>query len=226
MAAARIGFAAPHLRPSRRLALRETDCQLDRLDQADGIGDALAGDVERGAVIDRRADDRQPQRDVDRPAERHHLDGNQPLVVIARDRPRRTRRASRATKTVSAGNGPATSMPRARRPRPPGRSTRVLFAPDEPVLAGVRIEPGEREPRRGNPNRGSSLGRQRRSTSSSRSLRSARAARRRAERGRSPARRAAPPRRTSSPRAARRSGAPAAPCAPSTGGPPAPRLPC
>ena len=39
--------------------------ELHRFDQARRIGDALARDVERGAVIDRRADDRQAQRDVD-----------------------------------------------------------------------------------------------------------------------------------------------------------------
>ncbi len=36
-----------------------------RLDQAAGVGHALAGDVERGAVVHRGAQHRQPQRDVD-----------------------------------------------------------------------------------------------------------------------------------------------------------------
>ena len=47
------------------------------------IRHAPPGDVERGAVIDRRAHDRQAQRDVDRPAERQQLHRNQPLIVIA-----------------------------------------------------------------------------------------------------------------------------------------------
>ena len=51
--------------PRRRQALGI----LDRLDQAELVGDALAGDVERGAVVDRGADDRQAQRDV-HPAQR------------------------------------------------------------------------------------------------------------------------------------------------------------
>src|SRR4051794_21622116 len=56
-----------------------------RLDQAGRIRHPLAGDVERGAVIDRRADDRQPEGDVDRAPECEQLYRNEPLVVVARD---------------------------------------------------------------------------------------------------------------------------------------------
>src|SRR4029079_16023803 len=44
-----------------------------------GIGHAWARDVERGAMIDRRADDRQPEGHIHRLAECEQLDGNQPL---------------------------------------------------------------------------------------------------------------------------------------------------
>ena len=56
-----------------------------RVHHAAGVGDAAAGDVERGAVIDRRADDRQAQRDVHGLAEREQLHGHQALIVVAGD---------------------------------------------------------------------------------------------------------------------------------------------
>ena len=76
---------------------------IDGLDQAVLVGDALAGDVEGGAVIDGGADDRQAERDVDAgkllpaagrgidlEAEQLHRDVS--LVVIHRDRRHRTGR--------------------------------------------------------------------------------------------------------------------------------------
>ncbi len=52
-----------------------------------GEGDALPGDVERGAVVDRRADDRQAERDVDAGVERQQLHRPVTLVVVhAHDR--------------------------------------------------------------------------------------------------------------------------------------------
>src|SRR5919202_5680071 len=65
----------------------------DRLDQAALAGDALAGDVEGGAVVHRGADDRQAEGDVDArqrlpPARRgvhreaEQLDRDVPLVVV------------------------------------------------------------------------------------------------------------------------------------------------
>src|ERR1051325_1488658 len=49
------------------------------------FGDALAGNVERGAVIDGRSDKRKSQGDVDGFAKRKTLDRNPGLVMIARD---------------------------------------------------------------------------------------------------------------------------------------------
>ena len=46
------------------------------------VRDALAGNVERGAVVHRRADDRQAQGDVDRVAEPHELGRDVPFVVV------------------------------------------------------------------------------------------------------------------------------------------------
>src|SRR5437660_8927633 len=58
---------------NRRLP-RESRGQAHGRDHAARIGDALARDVERGAVIDRRPHDRQAERHIDRLAEREKLD--------------------------------------------------------------------------------------------------------------------------------------------------------
>src|SRR5437660_4261385 len=60
----------------------ELDRKLERLAQAAGIGAAAAGDVERGAVVNRGTHERQPERDVHAPAERGVLEHGQSLVVI------------------------------------------------------------------------------------------------------------------------------------------------
>ena len=51
----------------------------------DVVGDALAGDVEGGAVIDRGAVDRQAERDVHRGVEGDELDRDVALVVVLGD---------------------------------------------------------------------------------------------------------------------------------------------
>src|SRR4029077_7393533 len=50
--------------PKRLRGLCELDGKVDGFDQAAGIGLAGAGEVERGAVIDGGADERQAERDV------------------------------------------------------------------------------------------------------------------------------------------------------------------
>ena len=70
-----VALAAPHI----------SAASLTAAIMLPGIGHALAGDIERGAVIDRGADDRQPDRDVDRGAKRQQLHRDQTLIVIARD---------------------------------------------------------------------------------------------------------------------------------------------
>ena len=52
----------------------------------DGLARPRAGDVECRAVIGRCADERQSQRDVDRPVESQRLDRDQRLIVIHADR--------------------------------------------------------------------------------------------------------------------------------------------
>src|SRR4026209_3043826 len=65
----------PPQRKSRREAHRLYDARV--------IGHAAAGDVERGAVIDRGANDRQSERDVDGASKGQQLHRDQALVVIA-----------------------------------------------------------------------------------------------------------------------------------------------
>jgi len=62
----------------------ELDGERDGLEQAAGIGAAAPRDVERRAVIDRRAHDRQSQGYIDRVAEARALDHRQTLVVVHR----------------------------------------------------------------------------------------------------------------------------------------------
>src|SRR3546814_4231497 len=62
----------------------ELDRELQRGAQAAGVGFAAAGQIERGAVIDRRANDRQAKRDVDGLSEAGVFEYRQSLVVIHR----------------------------------------------------------------------------------------------------------------------------------------------
>jgi hypothetical protein len=60
------------------------DCKLESGSHAGRIGPALTGDVERSAVVRRSPGERQPQCDVNRAAERCHLDRSHPYIVIRR----------------------------------------------------------------------------------------------------------------------------------------------
>ncbi len=98
-------------------------------------------------MVDRGADDRQPERDVDRLAERQQLDRNQSLVVVAGDH-RIEFAAHRADEHCVGRKRPGdidAALPRRRRRR---AEHRLLLAADQPVLAGVRVQSGQPEPRR------------------------------------------------------------------------------
>src|SRR4051794_37539352 len=84
------------IRGRRNAGGRERFGVVDRLDQAEFVGDALAGDVEGGAVVHRSADDRQAEGDVDAAqripsagfridGEAQQLDRDVPLVVVHGD---------------------------------------------------------------------------------------------------------------------------------------------
>ena len=59
--------------------------KLQGCDETLGRGDALAGNVERRAVVGRCAHERQAERDVDALVEGQRLDRDEGLVVIHRD---------------------------------------------------------------------------------------------------------------------------------------------
>ena len=130
--------------PERRQPCR----QPHRLDQARRIRDPAAGDVERRAVIDRGPDDRQAQGDVHRPPEREQLDRDQPLIVITGDDGVELAPSSPERTACPAGNGPRTSMPRARAGRDCRAEHVVFLGAEQAVLSRMRVEPGHRQPRR------------------------------------------------------------------------------
>ena len=130
------------------LCPRQPRRQQNRLDHTPLVGHALPRDVERRAVIDRRADDRQAQRDVHRAAERQQLHRHQPLVVVRGDTTSNSPRAAR-TNSVSAGNGPDDVDASARAPRDRRRaSRRRLRAPSSPSSPACGLRPATANPRR------------------------------------------------------------------------------
>ena len=76
-----VGGAGAHAASRVRSAVREAGGEPQRLDQAGGIGEPLAGDVEGGAVVGRGAHEGQAQRHVDRAVEGQRLDRDQRLVM-------------------------------------------------------------------------------------------------------------------------------------------------
>ena len=90
---------------ARRAASRTASTRLD------GSARPCPAMSNAGAVIDRGANDRKTQRDVDRAAESHQLDRDQTLIVIAGDHGVELPAAA-LTNSVSAGQGPERSMPR------------------------------------------------------------------------------------------------------------------
>ena len=136
------GGSAP--RPSPREPPRVLEGVLQRV----GEGDALPGDVERRAVVDRRADDRQAERDVDPGVERQQLHRPVALVVVhAHDRVV----AAAVHGLVEHGVG------RVRAAGVDARGARLLdgrgdpldvLGAEQPVLAGVRVEPADGDARR------------------------------------------------------------------------------
>src|SRR5436190_4710583 len=111
-------------------------------DHALGIGFASARDVERRSMVDRRADDRQSERHVDRGAEGQQLDRYQSLIVVAGDHDLEL--AALCADEEGIGRKRTGDVDAAcaacgdRR-----RDDVALLAAEQPVLAGVRVEPGD-----------------------------------------------------------------------------------
>ena len=132
--------ALPPVRQARR--------QHDGLDQARGIGAVLPGDVEGGAVIDGRADDRQAERDVDGGSEGEQLHRNESLVMVA-GHDRVELAAGGADEDGVAGDRAGHVEPLASQRGDDRRDHGVVLGPHQAVLAAVRVEAGDGEARPG-----------------------------------------------------------------------------
>ena len=130
----------------RCVATRERDRELDRRDEAAGVGGlrprGVDREVERGAVIDRRANERQAERHVD--AARRSSPPSAPAGP-GRGTSRRSRRSAarcRGTNTVSAGSGPVdVDARRARMRRSPARSISISSRPRWPPSPACGLSP-------------------------------------------------------------------------------------
>ena len=114
-------------------------------------------EIERGAVVDRRADERQPERHVDALAEARGLEHGQALVVVHRDDRVEAARDPGHEHRVGgqrAGHVVARGAQRGDR----RRDHVDLLAAEVPALAGVRVEPADGDARRGEREPGGELG--------------------------------------------------------------------
>ena len=109
---------------------------------------ARAGQIQRRAVIDRRAHDRQAERDVHGAVEGGVLDHRQALVVVHRERWRRSRRrcAARRRCRPEPAPSPVDACARARGDR--RRDDADLLVARVPAFARVRIEAAHADARR------------------------------------------------------------------------------
>ncbi len=124
------------------------------LEHALGIGDALPGPVERGAVVHRHAEERQPDRHVDAGeagpgaallvvVEAERLHRHVPLVVVHRDHDVELAPAGAGEDRVG-GQGTVHVEPGPPRVLDGRDDPGLLLVAEEAVLARVRIEPAHR----------------------------------------------------------------------------------
>jgi hypothetical protein len=105
-----------------------------------------AGDVVGGAVIGRRAHDRQPERDVHRLVEVDQLDRDQALIVVHRDH----RVVAAVDRVAERRVGDERAEQRGRRARllERGRDDVGVLVAEQAVLAGVRVQADDADARR------------------------------------------------------------------------------
>jgi hypothetical protein len=123
----------------------QLDGERERGLHAAGIGDPATGDVERRPVVGRRADERQPERDVHRAMDVGLLDGDQALVVVHRDH-------GVAARTERREQGVGRNRPECVDSRAAGARDRrgddaLLLVAIDSAVAGVRVERGDGDPR-------------------------------------------------------------------------------
>ena len=89
-------------------------------------------------------------------AERQQLDGNQALIMVAGDRPRRIRRGARAGRPCPPAAGPARRCPLPGSAPPPARARRRLPSPSARARRRAGSAPASASRGAATPNRGSS----------------------------------------------------------------------
>ena len=97
-------------------------------------------------MIDRRANNRQAERHVDRAPERDELHRNQSLIVITRD-DHVEFAFERAHEQRVGGNRPGDVDASGAAAGDGGSDRRLFFAAEQSVFAGVRIQSGDGDPR-------------------------------------------------------------------------------
>ena len=115
---------------------------------APALARAGAGDGESGAVVGRGADDRQAERDVDAAVEIERLQRDQRLVVVHAQRHVVAGARVRGEQRVGGVRAGRVDPLGAQRGDGGGDDARFLVA-EPAVLAGVRIERGDRDARVG-----------------------------------------------------------------------------
>jgi hypothetical protein len=141
-------FDFPHVQPlplPRRRCARHRDGEIRPRRTGCRVGAAAAGQVERGAVIDRGADDGQAERDVDAVLEGGVLEHRQALVVVHREHGvgRPARCAATACRPAAGRRGPCLR----RAAFEHRRDDLDLLAAHVPAFAGMRVEPGHQDAR-------------------------------------------------------------------------------
>ena len=136
--------------PARRPSVAhggEPGCEVDRLKEAARVGNALPGDIKGGSMVDTGAGHREPKRDIHGPVKGDHFDWNMSLVVVHAD-----------DRVISlpglwgegrvAGNGPGhIESASAGLHNGWGDDGFLFVVPKQSMLAGVRVEPADQEPR-------------------------------------------------------------------------------
>ena len=107
------------------------------------VGDSLAGDVERGSVIDGHPQVRKSEGDIDRLFEREGLDGDQRLIVIhGHDHVIFSTKGGAKKRVCGERSADGHSFFACCLDAAPDLA---LFIPEPPALPGVRIERGGRQ---------------------------------------------------------------------------------
>ena len=148
-----IGIYAAARRASRSRLMRGAPRIFDCGNHARRICDSLAGDIERGAVIGRGADEWQSNCDIHGAIELQRLERNQPLIVIHRDRGVEIKRVGLADER-GVGRERAVGVDAfALRAPNRGRDHADFLVAEHPAFTGMGIQPEHGDSRMGDAER-------------------------------------------------------------------------